>query len=152
MAVRTRADQLVVHTDVVTEYIHPSSRLVSTITGMPVQPNKAIVGANAFAHESGIHQDGVLKHRETYEIMKAEDVGWHANRQPTPTTQLVAVNTERNRLPQVGFLFPQRCSSCACCRCELEHFKHLKENAVLRRPRQCAFLSVFVDSRFSLPL
>jgi hypothetical protein len=46
----------------------------------PVQPNKAIVGANAFAHESGIHQDGVLKHRETYEIMRAEDVGWSENR------------------------------------------------------------------------
>src|SRR5690606_38695704 len=50
------------------------------ITGFPVQPNKAIVGANAFAHESGIHQDGVLKHRETYEIMSAEDEGWHTNR------------------------------------------------------------------------
>jgi 2-isopropylmalate synthase len=53
---------------------------VSTITGYPVQPNKAIVGANAFAHESGIHQDGVIKHRETYEIMRAEDVGWSANK------------------------------------------------------------------------
>jgi len=53
--------------------------LVSSITGFVVQPNKAIVGANAFAHEAGIHQDGILKHRETYEIMKAEDVGWHAN-------------------------------------------------------------------------
>jgi 2-isopropylmalate synthase len=75
MAIRTRADQLTVHTDVVTEHIHPSSRLVSTITGMPVQPNKAIVGANAFAHESGIHQDGVLKERTTYEIMNPSDIG-----------------------------------------------------------------------------
>ena len=50
------------------------------ITGFPVQPNKAIVGANAFAHESGIHQDGVLKHRETYEIMRAQDVGWAQNK------------------------------------------------------------------------
>ena len=75
MAVRTRADLLTVHTDVVTEHIHPSSRLVSTITGMPVQPNKAIVGANAFAHESGIHQDGVLKERTTYEIMNPSDIG-----------------------------------------------------------------------------
>ena len=58
----------------------PASCLVSQITGYPVQPNKAIVGANAFAHESGIHQDGVLKHRETYEIMRAEDVGWGANK------------------------------------------------------------------------
>ena len=53
---------------------------MSSITGFPVQPNKAIVGANAFAHESGIHQDGVLKSRETYEIMRAEDVGWSTNR------------------------------------------------------------------------
>jgi len=75
MAIRTRADKLTVHTDVATEYIHPSSRLVSTITGMPVQPNKAIVGANAFAHESGIHQDGVLKERTTYEIMNPSDIG-----------------------------------------------------------------------------
>ena len=75
MAIRTRADQLTVHTDVVTEHIHPSSRLVSTITGMPVQPNKAIVGANAFAHESGIHQDGMLKERTTYEIMNPSDIG-----------------------------------------------------------------------------
>jgi 2-isopropylmalate synthase len=58
----------------------PISRLVSSITGFPVQPNKAIVGANAFAHESGIHQDGILKMRETYEIMKAEDVGWSTNK------------------------------------------------------------------------
>jgi len=54
--------------------------LVSSVTGFPVQPNKAIVGANAFAHESGIHQDGILKFRETYEIMKAEDVGWSTNK------------------------------------------------------------------------
>jgi 2-isopropylmalate synthase len=53
---------------------------VSTITGFPVQPNKAIVGANAFAHEAGIHQDGVLKSRDTYEIMRAEDVGWKTNK------------------------------------------------------------------------
>lgn len=75
MAVRTRADQLTVHTDIVTEHIHPTSRMVSTITGMMVQPNKAIVGANAFAHESGIHQDGILKERSTYEIMNPKDVG-----------------------------------------------------------------------------
>jgi 2-isopropylmalate synthase len=75
MILHTRADHLPLHTDVVTEHIHPSSRLVSTITGMPVQPNKAIVGANAFAHESGIHQDGVLKERTTYEIMNPSDIG-----------------------------------------------------------------------------
>jgi 2-isopropylmalate synthase len=75
MAIRTRSDQIDVHTDIVTEHIYPTSRLVTTITGMPVQPNKAIVGANAFAHESGIHQDGVLKERTTYEIMNPKDVG-----------------------------------------------------------------------------
>lgn len=80
MAVRTRQDLYPVDTGIDTSHIVPTSRLVSSITGFPVQPNKAIVGANAFAHESGIHQDGVLKHRETYEIMSAEDVGWGQNR------------------------------------------------------------------------
>ncbi len=79
MAVRTRPDVFDVETRINPVHIVPTSRLVSTITGFPVQPNKAIVGKNAFAHESGIHQDGILKHRETYEIMKAEDVGWHTN-------------------------------------------------------------------------
>ncbi len=80
MAVRTRQDVFACDTRLDTTQIVPASKLVSGITGFPVQPNKAIVGANAFAHESGIHQDGVLKHRETYEIMRAEDVGWNANR------------------------------------------------------------------------
>ena len=80
MSVRTRHDLFDVDTSIDTTQIVPASRLVSSITGFPVQPNKAIVGANAFAHESGIHQDGVLKYRETYEIMRAEDVGWNANR------------------------------------------------------------------------
>ncbi len=80
MAVRTRQDVFSCDTDLDTTQIMTCSRLVSGITGFPVQPNKAIVGANAFAHESGIHQDGVLKSRETYEIMRAQDVGWSANR------------------------------------------------------------------------
>jgi 2-isopropylmalate synthase len=80
MAVRTRSDMFSCNTNIDTTQIVPTSRLVSSITGFAVQPNKAIVGANAFAHESGIHQDGVLKNRETYEIMRAEDVGWSANR------------------------------------------------------------------------
>ena len=80
MAVMTRQDVFPCHTEIDTREIVACSKLVSNITGFPVQPNKAIVGANAFAHESGIHQDGVLKHRETYEIMRAEDVGWSANR------------------------------------------------------------------------
>jgi len=80
MAVRTRSDIFPVETRIDTTQIVPASKLVSQITGYPVQPNKAVVGANAFAHESGIHQDGVLKHRETYEIMRAEDVGWAQNK------------------------------------------------------------------------
>jgi 2-isopropylmalate synthase len=80
MAVRTRQDFFPCDTRINAVHIVPASKLVSGITGFPVQPNKAIVGANAFAHESGIHQDGVLKHRETYEIMRAEDVGWGANK------------------------------------------------------------------------
>ena len=80
MAVRTRQDVFPCDTRLDATLILPASRLVSNITGFAVQPNKAIVGANAFAHESGIHQDGVLKKRETYEIMRAEDVGWSTNR------------------------------------------------------------------------
>src|SRR5574340_927349 len=80
MAVKTRRDIFTCDTSIDTAQIVPTSKLVSSITGYPIQPNKAIVGANAFAHESGIHQDGVLKHRETYEIMRAEDVGWSANK------------------------------------------------------------------------
>lgn len=80
MTLKTRHDVFNLETGIDTTQIVPSSKLVSTVTGYPVQPNKAIVGANAFAHESGIHQDGVLKHRETYEIMSAESVGWAANR------------------------------------------------------------------------
>ena len=80
MAVHTRQDVFPCKTGIDTTQIVPNSRMVSTITGFLVQPNKAIVGANAFAHEAGIHQDGVLKARETYEIMRAEDVGWAANK------------------------------------------------------------------------
>ena len=80
MAVRTRKDVFTCDTGLNTTEIMSASRLVSGVTGFAVQPNKAIVGANAFAHESGIHQDGVLKSRETYEIMRAQDVGWSANR------------------------------------------------------------------------
>ena len=80
MAVRTRQDLFPCDTALDITQIMNCSRLVSGITGFSVQPNKAIVGANAFAHESGIHQDGVLKSRETYEIMRAEDVGWSTNK------------------------------------------------------------------------
>jgi 2-isopropylmalate synthase len=80
MAVRTRKDVFPCDTTLDTTQILTCSKLVAGITGFNVQPNKAIVGANAFAHESGIHQDGVLKSRETYEIMRAQDVGWATNK------------------------------------------------------------------------
>ena len=75
MILRTRRDLFTADTRIVTEKIYPSSRLITSITGVAVQPNKAIVGANAFAHESGIHQDGLLKDKTTYEIMTPESVG-----------------------------------------------------------------------------
>jgi 2-isopropylmalate synthase len=75
MALRVRADRLPYDTRIATQHITRASRYVSAITGFPVQYNKAIVGKNAFAHESGIHQDGMLKNAETYEIMRPEDVG-----------------------------------------------------------------------------
>ena len=78
MALRTRRDVFLADTRINTEEIMRSSRLVTKITGISVQPNKAIVGANAFAHESGIHQDGLLKEKSTYEIIKPETIGLHA--------------------------------------------------------------------------
>lgn len=77
MAIKTRSDLFVARTNIRTEEIMRSSRLVTMITGMSVQPNKAIVGANAFSHESGIHQDGLLKEKTTYEIIKPETIGLH---------------------------------------------------------------------------
>jgi 2-isopropylmalate synthase len=75
MALRTRKDLFGIETGINTEEIYPSSSMVTNLTGMIVQPNKAIVGRNAFAHEAGIHQDGVIKEKLTYEIMRPEDVG-----------------------------------------------------------------------------
>lgn len=104
MAIKTRQDLLDVHTCIETEHILSASRLVSGITGFPVQPNKAIVGANAFAHESGIHQDGVLKHRETYEIMSAQSVGWNANKMVMGKHSGRAAF--RSRLDELGIVLP----------------------------------------------
>jgi 2-isopropylmalate synthase len=103
MAVRTRRDVFQCDSRIDTTQIVPASRLVSNITGFPVQPNKAIVGANAFAHESGIHQDGVIKKRETYEIMRAEDVGWSANRMVLGKHS--GRNAFRQRLKELGIEF-----------------------------------------------
>jgi 2-isopropylmalate synthase len=76
MAIETRRDMLNYRTGVNTRQLYHTSRLLSQITGVPVQPNKAIVGANAFSHESGIHQDGVIKEKQTYEIIRPESVGY----------------------------------------------------------------------------
>jgi len=104
MAVRTRQDVFPCDTSIDASQIVPASKLVSGITGYPVQPNKAIVGANAFAHESGIHQDGVLKHRETYEIMSAESVGWTTNR--LTLGKLSGRNAFKSRLQEIGIDLP----------------------------------------------
>jgi len=100
MAVRTRRDFFDLNVNIDTTQIVPTSRLVSQITGFVVQPNKAVVGANAFAHASGIHQDGVLKARDTYEIMRAEDVGWSANK--IVLGKLSGRNAFKQRLQELG--------------------------------------------------
>src|SRR5438034_684994 len=100
MAVRTRADFFDLETNLDTTHIVPTSRLVSQITGFVVQPNKAVVGANAFPHASGIHQDGVLKARDTYEIMRAEDVGWSTNK--IVLGKLSGRNAFKQRLKELG--------------------------------------------------
>ena len=106
MAIRTRKDIFPVQTKIDTTQIVPTSRLVSSVTGFPVQPNKAIVGANAFAHESGIHQDGILKFRETYEIMKAEDVGWSTNK--LSLGKLSGRAAFASRLEELGITFDSK--------------------------------------------
>ncbi|HVB49538.1 MAG TPA: 2-isopropylmalate synthase, partial [Burkholderiales bacterium] len=100
MAVRTRSDFFHLETGIDATQIVPTSRLVSQITGFVVQPNKAVVGANAFAHASGIHQDGVLKARQTYEIMTAEDVGWSTNK--IVLGKLSGRNAFKQRLKELG--------------------------------------------------
>ncbi len=101
MALKVRGDSMPYYTEVVTQKLSRASKMVSSITGFPVQYNKAIVGKNAFAHESGIHQDGMLKNRETYEIMQPEDVG-------VPSTSLImgklsGRNAFRDKLQSLGY-------------------------------------------------
>ena len=101
MAIKTRHDYFGVTTGIKTERLYPASRMVSTITGLLVQRNKAIVGRNAFAHEAGIHQDGMLKERSTYEIMRPADVG-------VPKTDLVlgkhsGRHALRDRVTEMGY-------------------------------------------------
>ncbi|MEO6361928.1 MAG: 2-isopropylmalate synthase, partial [Caldimonas sp.] len=100
MALRTRKDYFGLEVGIDASQIVAASRLVSQTTGFVVQPNKAVVGANAFAHASGIHQDGVLKARDTYEIMRAEDVGWATNR--IVLGKLSGRNAFKQRLGELG--------------------------------------------------
>jgi 2-isopropylmalate synthase len=100
MAVKTRRDYFGLEMGIDTRHIVAASRMVSQTTGFVVQPNKAVVGANAFAHASGIHQDGVLKARDTYEIMRAEDVGWSANK--IVLGKLSGRNAFKQRLLELG--------------------------------------------------
>ncbi|WGG52092.1 2-isopropylmalate synthase [Rugamonas sp. DEMB1] len=100
MALRTRAAYYQLEVGIDTTQIVAASKMVSQITGFAVQPNKAVVGANAFAHASGIHQDGILKARETYEIMRAEDVGWTANK--IVLGKLSGRNAFKQRLQELG--------------------------------------------------
>jgi 2-isopropylmalate synthase len=100
MAVKTRKDYFGLTMGIETQHILAASRMVSQTTGFVVQPNKAVVGANAFAHASGIHQDGVLKARDTYEIMRAEEVGWSANK--IVLGKLSGRNAFKQRLQDLG--------------------------------------------------
>jgi 2-isopropylmalate synthase len=105
MALQTRHDLFGLETGIQARRIYPTSRLVSQMTGIPVQPNKAIVGANAFAHSSGIHQDGVLKERTTYEIINPRDVG-------VPDSEIVLSARSgraglRHRLAELGYTLDQ---------------------------------------------
>ncbi len=100
MAVKTRRDYFGLSLNIDATQILSASRMVSQTTGFVVQPNKAVVGANAFAHASGIHQDGVLKARDTYEIMRAEDVGWGSNK--IVLGKLSGRNAFKQRLQELG--------------------------------------------------
>jgi len=101
MAIKTRADYLDAHTDIRTQELIHSSRLVSRLTGFPVPPNKAIVGSNAFAHSSGVHQDGILKERTTFEIMKPQDVGMQESE--IILTSRSGRHALRHRLSELGY-------------------------------------------------
>jgi len=101
MALRTRAPLFGLETNIITQEIWRTSQLVSDLTGMVVQPNKAIVGANAFAHQAGIHQDGMLKNRSTYEIMNPADVG--VSESLLVLGKLSGRNALRSKLEKLGY-------------------------------------------------
>ena len=112
MAMHTRKDNLGFFTGARTEEIYRASRLVSTLTGMKVQANKAIVGDNAFAHEAGIHQDGVLKERTTYEIMNPSMIG--ISRSNLVLGKHSGRHALRQRLEDMGYFFRRRTKQRVC--------------------------------------
>jgi 2-isopropylmalate synthase len=103
MAIKTRGDFLGVETGIRTQELYRTSRLVSDLTGMSVQPNKAIVGVNSFRHQSGIHQDGILKMRETYEIMDAKDIGWPSGGAEIVLGKVSGRHGFKARLEELGY-------------------------------------------------
>ena len=105
MALRTRGDYFRVHTGVETRELHRTSRLVSDLLGIQVPPNKAVVGGNAFSHSSGIHVDGFLKERQTYEIMRPEDVGLGESR--VVLTARTGRHGLRDRFKKLGYALSQ---------------------------------------------
>ena len=137
MGLETRQDMLGVSTNIDTRQIYPSSRLVSEITGFPVQPNKAIVGNNAFRHASGIHQDAVLKERTTFEVMEAQSVGWPSN--SIVLGKLSGRSGLRSRLEEMGYVLSQD---------ELDEvFKDFKNLADRKREVTDADLEVLMSTR-----
>jgi 2-isopropylmalate synthase len=137
MAIETRPDLFEVGTNIDTRQIYRTSRLVSDITGFPVQPNKAVVGANAFRHASGIHQDGVLKDRSTFEIMDPRSVGW-------PSNELVLGKLSgraglRSRLEELGYSLEQAALD--------EAFEAFKDLADKKREVSDADLVALMSSR-----
>lgn len=120
MAIKTRHDFYHCSTGVVTKELIATSRLVSTLTGLRVQRNKAIVGENAFAHQSGVHQDGVIKERTTYEIMKPEDVGYLKTR--LVLGKLSGRNALKTRIKELGYELSEKEFERA-----FEEFKHIAD-------------------------
>lgn len=154
MALRVRKDVFGIETGIDTRQIYPTSRLLCQITGHVIQPNKAIVGANAFAHEAGIHQDGVLKYALTYEIMKPEDVGLAMNR--LVLGKHSGRHAFRHRLEELGYYLEeealerafQRFKQLADVKKEIfdEDLEALIADEVIRIPYRYQLISVNVAS------
>src|SRR6266568_583409 len=136
MALRVRADRYAYQTSIATEQLYPTSQMLEEITGIPVQPNKAIIGRNAFAHEAGIHQDGMLKNRLTYEIMTPQSVG-------VPDSKLVlGKHSGRHalslRCEQLGYHFERRELDEIYCKFVVlaDQIKHVHDHHILELIRE----------------